>query len=115
MAGYYKTANEIAPKLKTQFAKQALKEMDKMGARWVVIEGKSNKVYLAPTIEISDGAALFGSAHGWGENYDDIIKAYYKDIVERASQPGKKVVVDAYQPTRKEYQYDPDTKGFKRI
>jgi len=111
----YKTGKDIEGKLTTDFAKSALKKMDDLGARWVVIEDAPDKIYVSPTIEIGGDGFLSGTGEGWGSNYDDIITAQYNALADKASQPGKKVVVNAYQDDRKEYTYDRKSDSFTRL
>lgn len=105
---------KLRRKFNTEAGREAFDRLQQLGnPRWVLID-EGAKVYLSPSIEIKEGPFLGGTGAGWGQNIDDIVIQQEKEIIEKASKPGAVVVANAYQPTRREYDYDAEKKTFTR-
>lgn len=105
----------LREKFQSAAAKKAFDTLNQLGPDWVFIEDSlDGRIYLSPSIEIKttpDSGILQGLGNGWGRDLDEIIVSKLEELREILNDRlGTLVVVNAYQPSRKEYAYDSQSK-----
>jgi len=97
--------NELRKKFNTKAGLDAFERLNALGApRWAYDQDEG-AVYLSPSIEIAKKSTLTSIGASWGANLDDVVVAQEAELKKLASEPGTRIVTNAFRDNRTEFSY----------